>query len=829
MEILQTEQGTAAWKSSTGDSMVVAPTARIAAILLMGLSMASCGGGGSTGSGASTPAGVPIPSSATQSTAGGGTTASLAVGASQLATSATVSQPAPAISFYPGVNTNATTPTTFYIRGWYTTNGIASIQATTEGTTAGNLLIFTVQFKSPTSIPVGTYADTITLEGCYDSACAKQIANSPQTIPVSYVVQADPVSLSSISPSAVAAGASGLMVTLTGSQFSQNSIAVFNQTPLPTTFVSPTQLTATIDPALLATPQEASMSVESSSQQYAQASQALPLLVVAPGPTPTTTSLSPSSAIVGSSDFTLTVNGTNFIYGSTVLWGGAPLPTIFTSPNQLSVSISASQIAQVGTIPVSVEAYSNPTAPVSNVVNFTVAPVPPLTLNSVFPSVIATGGTDFTLTVLGLSFAANASVQWNGTALATTQVSSTVLRATVPAQDIATQGLATITVQNPSSGTVSAGASVSVQNAKPDAVALQITPDHAGAISFQAMSFPPSSSWSVDLGGQPSYALVADGKVFVTVQPLPGSSTGSQLIALDQGSGQTVWGPIQLGAGWTWSYPAYDGGKVFVISSSSGVGPAELQSFDAETGALDWTQPFAPGFETAPTAANGLVTLVSSGPQVFAVDEGSGSIVWRASARSGTGSTPAMTSQGVYVSAACTTDGYQLLTGTSLFTDDSACTGGGGVTAVVANNVFYSLGAGPPTGPVYVDATTGAQLGTFTADVVPAIGATTGYFLQSGTLNAKSLSNYSTLWSFTGDGGLVTSPLIVGQAVIVGSSSGQVYALDPTTGAQLWTTNVGGAISSGNGYFLSGLAAGDGLLVVPAGNTLSAFTLSTNP
>ena len=124
---------------------------------------------------------------------------------------------------------------------------------------------------------------------------------------------------------------------------------------------------------------------------------------------------------------------------------------------------------------------------------------------------------------------------------------------------------------------------------------------------------------------------------------------------------------------------------------------------------------------------------------------------------------------------------------------------------------------------------TGAQLGTFTADVVPAVNSTMGFFLQSGTLNAKSLSDYSTVWSFTGDGGLVTSPIIVNQAVIVGSSSGQVYALDAATGTQLWTANAGGAIYAGNGNVISGLAAGDGLLVVPAGNTLSAFTLSTNP
>ena len=40
----------------------------------------------------------------------------------------------------------------------------------------------------------------------------------------------------------------------------------------------------------------------------------------------------------------------------------------------------------------SVQAYSNPSAPVSNAVNFTIAPVPPLTLDSVLPSLIAAGG-----------------------------------------------------------------------------------------------------------------------------------------------------------------------------------------------------------------------------------------------------------------------------------------------------------------------------------------------------------------------------------------------------------------------------------------------------
>ncbi len=808
--------------------MSTATFARIAAIILITVCAASCGGGGGSSAATTTPPGVTIPTGATTPTGPpSGTTASLWLGnVTTLGATATVSQSAPTSFYDASVITNATVSTTYYIRGSHTNTGIASIQASV----ANGAIAFTITFKSPAALGVGTYTDTITMEGCYDSACTQQIQDSPQTIKVTYIVQADPVTLTSITPSAVLAGGAGFTLTLTGTNFSRNSIVIFNQSPQPTTFVSPTQLTATIDANMLVTPEEGNVTVESSNQENAQASAPATLLVLAPGPDPSVTSLAPSSAIVGSVGFTLTVNGANFTIGSVVLWGGTPLATTLVSPNQLTASISASQVANIGTTPVSVQAYSNPSAPISNALNFTVVPVPPLTLNSVFPSIITGGGSDFTLTAVGLSFAPNAVIQWNGTALATSQVSSSVLRATVPAADIATPGSASITVQNSSgTGGTSAALPVSIQNPAPDAVALQITPDHAGAISFKSISFPTSSTWSLDLGGQPSYALIADGKVFVTVKVGLGSQTGSQLIALDQATGHTVWGPIQLPQGW--AFPAYDGGKVFVITSF-GISPGTLQSYDAETGALDWTTTFVQGiaFETGPTAANGFVYLVggSGGPILFGVDEGSGAIVWKQYALSGTGSTPAVTSQGVYIAAACSTDGFAPMTGVSLFADNTGCSGGGGATAVVANNVLYSV-MGDLANGIYVDATTGAQLGTFTADVVPAINSTTGFFLQSGTLNAKSLSDYSTMWSFRGDGGLVTSPIIVDQAVIVGSSSGQVYALDAATGAQLWTTNAGGAISAGNGNVISALAAGDGLLVVPAGNTLSAFTLSTNP
>ncbi|HZG01735.1 MAG TPA: IPT/TIG domain-containing protein, partial [Chitinophagales bacterium] len=47
--------------------------------------------------------------------------------------------------------------------------------------------------------------------------------------------------------------------------------------------------------------------------------------------TPTTTSITPSSATAGSGGFTLTVNGTNFTSGSIVQWNGVALTTTFVN------------------------------------------------------------------------------------------------------------------------------------------------------------------------------------------------------------------------------------------------------------------------------------------------------------------------------------------------------------------------------------------------------------------------------------------------------------------------------------------------------------------
>jgi 6-phosphogluconolactonase (cycloisomerase 2 family) len=85
--------------------------------------------------------------------------------------------------------------------------------------------------------------------------------------------------------------------------------------------------------------------------------------------TPTITSISPTSATAGGAAFTLTVNGTNFVSGSTVNFNGSARTTTFVGATQLTASILASDIATAGSFNVTV---TNPGGGTSNAVSFIV-------------------------------------------------------------------------------------------------------------------------------------------------------------------------------------------------------------------------------------------------------------------------------------------------------------------------------------------------------------------------------------------------------------------------------------------------------------------------
>jgi hypothetical protein len=74
----------------------------------------------------------------------------------------------------------------------------------------------------------------------------------------------------------------------------------------------------------------------------------------APNPTPSLVSITPNSASAGGAAFTLTVNGSNFVSGSSVQWNGSSRTTTFVNNTQLSAAIPGSDIPFAGTAQVAV-------------------------------------------------------------------------------------------------------------------------------------------------------------------------------------------------------------------------------------------------------------------------------------------------------------------------------------------------------------------------------------------------------------------------------------------------------------------------------------------
>jgi hypothetical protein len=68
-------------------------------------------------------------------------------------------------------------------------------------------------------------------------------------------------SVTSISPSSTAAGGDGFSLTVNGGNFSSNAVVVWDGSPLTTTFVNSSQLTAAISATQIATPDTASVYV----------------------------------------------------------------------------------------------------------------------------------------------------------------------------------------------------------------------------------------------------------------------------------------------------------------------------------------------------------------------------------------------------------------------------------------------------------------------------------------------------------------------------------------------------------------------------------------
>lgn len=360
----------------------------------------------------------------------------------------------------------------------------------------------------------------------------------------------------------------------------------------------------------------------------------------------------------------------------------------------------------------------------------------------------------------------------------------------------------------------------------PSATTFQLNPAHDGTTAFNPpLTLPLAEVWRRDFDAALSYPLIADGRVFVAYA-LTGSTYGAYVLALDETTGATLWGPIYIDGTYYFAGIAYEAKRLFVLNFDG-----LLQAFDAASGELDWSVqlPGQHAFTSSPSVSGGIVYAggAGSGGTVYALDAVTGEVLWTHSVENGDSSSPAVADGSVFVSYACPqVYSFDAVTGTQNWHYSGPCEGGGGDTAVARGGRLYVRDwTSSPRGYVF-DSDSGGVLDRFEAQTIPAIGASEGYFLQSGTLRGIGLEGQDVHWSFAGDGGLVTAPIVVDNAVFVGSDSGMLYGLDSASGHVGWSINVGAGIPEtreGDAIVVPGLAAGDGLVLVPTEVGLVAY------
>jgi outer membrane protein assembly factor BamB len=355
----------------------------------------------------------------------------------------------------------------------------------------------------------------------------------------------------------------------------------------------------------------------------------------------------------------------------------------------------------------------------------------------------------------------------------------------------------------------------------------QINETHTGSSSSPGLIPPLREKWNINFGRDMSYPLIADGKVFVTVRNE--FTYGTTLYALNAVDGATLWS-FDLAGSTFWSALCYENGRVFTLNWSG-----TLRAFNATTGGVVWSLqlPGSAWYSSAPTVSQGvLYTSSSSTGKVYAVSAATGAMLWNATVNGGDQSSPAVTTDGVYVSYSCP-NVYKLnpANGAQIWKYGSGCFGGGGRTPALYNGRLYVRNPNPD----YIfDSQTGGMMGGFVSKTIPAFSGNKGFFLNGpqgfgtpGVLEARDVNSNIVLWTFAGDGFLQSSILVVNDYVYIGSNSGKLYALDAATGNQVWSTTAGPTIpyvdEQNLTQPLTGFAAGEGILVIPTRTTLVAY------
>jgi len=266
-----------------------------------------------------------------------------------------------------------------------------------------------------------------------------------------------------LEPPAAAVGGPAFSLAVRGSGFLPPSVVLWNGEPRATLYVSPTQLSAEIAAADLAMVRTAQVTVLNPAPAGG-VSPATDFVVGEPNPVPEVTGLSPAQAQVGDEAFGITVIGSGFVRGSTVMWNGQSRDTGFVGPLMLSATIRAADVASAGAAYVSVVSPPPGGGQSQAARVFTVVSPTPA-LETLEPAAVWAGGPAFTLIARGSRFTPSTVVQWAGADRPTTYVSAERVEAQISAVDTLWAGTPSVRVFTPApGGGLSAALAIAVED-----------------------------------------------------------------------------------------------------------------------------------------------------------------------------------------------------------------------------------------------------------------------------------------------------------------------------------------------------------------------------
>lgn len=210
---------------------------------------------------------------------------------------------------------------------------------------------------------------------------------------------------------------------------------------------------------------------------------------------------------------------------------------------------------------------------------------------------------------------------------------------------------------------------------------------------------------------------------------------------------------------WTFSTETPIGSSPVVGSTVYfGAGDYNLYAIDERTGSELWRLTTGDEVFSSPALHNDVVYVGSNDGNLYAVDAQTGDEVWSYETGDAVRSSPAVAGEYVYVGS--------------------------------SDNHLHA-----------VNIETGAMEWSFqTGDAVESSPAVAGGVVYVGSFDGKvyalDTESGAAAWTFTTGGAVVSSPAVSGGMVYIGSDDGHLYAIDAATGNESWNFTTGGAVQS---------------------------------